>query len=102
LQLNPFIRILRVLGGVSIILLLTHKLEVLGSGLLYKTALYICFILTIIFNVYLMYVNYYRIKHMYKVFNSDELDVRNSPLDRFSSYLARIIWCSKGVCDAFK
>ena len=76
LQKNPIIRILRVLGGISIILILTHKLDVLGSGLLYISALYLCFFIIIIFWIYLMYVNYHRIKHMYRVINSNVLDVR--------------------------
>ena len=100
LQKNPIIRILRVLGGISIILILTHKLDVLGSGLLYLTALYLCFIISIIFCIYLMYVNFHRIKYMYKVFNSNELEVRNSPLDRLASHIAKVIWCAKGACDA--
>ncbi len=36
---------------------------------------------------------------MIKVLKSDDLDVRNSPLDRFASIAARIIWCSKGLCE---
>jgi hypothetical protein len=30
---------------------------------------------------------------------SDKLDVRNSPLERFASYAARILFCVKGVCE---
>ena len=80
LQNNPIIRILRVLGGISLILLLTQRLNVLGSGLLYLTALYVCFIIIIFFSIYLMYINYHRIIHIYKVLNSDQLEVRNSPI----------------------
>lgn len=36
---------------------------------------------------------------MYKTLWSNELDVRNSPLDIFASYAAKIIWCAKGLCD---
>ena len=36
---------------------------------------------------------------MIKVLKSDELDIRNSPLDRFASIAARIILCSKGLCE---
>lgn len=100
LQNNPIIRILRVLGGISIILILTHKLDVLGSGLLYLTALYLCLIISILFCIYLMYVNFHRIKYMYKVLNSDKLEVRNSPLDRLASHISKVIWCAKGACNA--
>ena len=37
---------------------------------------------------------------MIKVFKSGDLDVKNSPLDKLASTLARVIWCSKGLCDA--
>lgn len=96
---NPFIRIFRVLGGLSILLILTHRLDYLGDGLLYFYALVLCTVLAILFSFYLIFLTYHRIKHMIKVFKSDELDVRNSPLDRFASIAARIILCSKGFCE---
>ena len=43
LNKNPLIRILRFLGGLSTILVISHKLEVLGNGLLYDISLYFCF-----------------------------------------------------------
>ena len=80
LQNNVFIRLLRVLGGLSVILIVSYRLEILGEGLLYNISLYICLIFTFIFFIYLMYINYHRIKHMYTNFNSDKLDVRGSAL----------------------
>jgi hypothetical protein len=46
-----------------------------------------------------MYVNYYRIKTIYKTLKSDDLDVRNSPLDRLASITARLLFCAKGAWD---
>lgn len=68
---NPIIRILRVLGGISILLILTHRLDYLGNGLLYFTALVLCTVLAIIFSFYLIFLTYHRIKHMIKVLKSD-------------------------------
>lgn len=99
LQKNPLIRILRVLGGISILLILTKKLTIFGEGLSYTFALWVCLFLTLIFSIYLIFITYHRIKHMIKVFNSEDLDVKNSPLDKFASIAARIIWCSKGFCE---
>lgn len=96
---NPLIRIFRVLGGISILLILTHRLDYLGDGLLYFSALLLCTVLAILFSFYLIFLTYHRIKHLIKVLKSDELDVRNSPLDRFASIAARIILCSKGLCE---
>lgn len=36
---------------------------------------------------------------MYRVFKNKELDVRNSPLDRFASLAGKLIFCAKGACD---
>lgn len=99
LNKNPFIRIFRVLGGISILLILTHRLDYLGAGLLYFYGLSVCTLLAFLFSLYLIFLTYHRIKHMIKVLNSDDLDVRNSPLDRFASIVARIILCSKGFCE---
>lgn len=75
---NPIIRIFRVLGGISILLILTHYL---GEGLLYFSSLVLCTVLAFLFSLYLFFLSYHRIKHMIKVLKSDELDIRNSPLD---------------------
>jgi len=80
LQNNVGIRYLRITGGLSAVLLITGRLEKLGLGYLYQFSLYLCITLTILFLFYSLYLNYYRIKYMYKVWKSDELDVRNSPL----------------------
>lgn len=94
------VRIFRVLGGISILLILTHRLDYLGDGLLYFSVLALCTVLVFLFSLYLIFLTYHRIKDMIKVFKSDELDVRNSPLDRFASLAAIIIWCSKGFCES--
>ena len=99
LQKNVFIILLRVIGGISVILILTHRLELLCSGIYYVICLYICVLFIILFSFYLMYVNYYRIKHMYKLLKSDKLNVYNSPYDAFGSLAVRIIMCSKGFCE---
>ena len=77
LNKNPLIRILRFLGGLSTILVISHKLEVLGNGLLYDISLYFCFCFILMFFVYLISVSYFRFIHMYKVFKSGNLYVRN-------------------------
>ena len=77
LQKNPLIRIMRVLGGVSMLCIITHKLENLGPGLLYNIALCVCSLFSFIFTFYLMYVNYHRVKFIVKTFKSDKLDIRN-------------------------
>lgn len=94
LQKNPLIRILRVLGGISTILVLTKKSSVFPSFFLY-----IFLFLTSVFFIYHIYISYHRIKYMYKTIKSDKLDVKNSPLDKLASLASRFIWCIKGSCE---
>src|SRR4051794_23548319 len=84
-QNNVFVRYLRITGGLSAVLLITGRLDKLNLGKFYSFIVYLCFFLTLVYFIYSIYISYYRIKHMYKVFKSDELDVRNSPLDRLAT-----------------
>jgi hypothetical protein len=93
-QKHPLIRILRVLGGISTILILTKK-----SLLFPSFFLYIFLLLTFAFFIYHIYISYHRIIHMYKVLKSDKLDVKNSPIDRLSSIAVKVLWCIKGSCE---
>lgn len=72
---NVFIRFLRVSGGISIILIITHRLDFLGKGLLYLICLVICLVFSFIYSLYLIYINYHRIKHMYKTLKNRDLDI---------------------------
>jgi hypothetical protein len=96
---NPMIRIFRVLSGISILLILTNRLDCFGDGLLYFYALVLCTVLAFLFGFYLIFLSYHRIKYMIKILKSNNLDVGNSPLDRFASIAAKIILCSKGFCE---
>jgi len=93
------IRYLRILGGISVLLILTRRLELLGDGYLYLSGLCICLFLTILLGI-CHFFTYHRIKHIYKLIINKELDVYNSPFDRFSSQAARILMCAKGICDS--
>jgi len=94
LQKNPLIRILRVLGGISSILILTKK------SLLFPTfCIYIFLFLTFIFFIYHIYISYKRIIHIYKTIKSGKLDVKNSPIDKIASLAGKFILCIKGSCE---
>lgn len=93
-QRNPIIRILRVVGGLSC-------LSLLGRGIfnLQGLLLYISIFFTIVFLIYHLYLLKHRYRHIKKMLKSEELDVRNSPLDRYASIIAKAIFCAKGVCE---
>ena len=93
-QLHPIIRVSRVLGGISILYLLSNK------GLNYPILLlFLALFFAFLFFLYHTILSVMRIKHVYRVLKSDKLDVRNSPLDYIARASARIVLCAKGVCD---
>nr|YP_010164136.1 hypothetical protein K8J96_mgp42 [Metarhizium album]QRK27501.1 hypothetical protein [Metarhizium album] len=92
--MNPIIRIIRVIGGISTVLILTKK-----SLLFPNFFIYILFFFTFFFFVYHCFITYHRIIYMYKVLKSDKLDIRNSPLDKIATIATKFIWCIKGSCD---
>jgi hypothetical protein len=96
---HPFIKIFRVIGGISVLLILTHSLEYLDKGLLYLISLWICLIFSITFSFYHIYISYFRINHIIFLLKSDKLDIYNSPFDRFATIITKIFLCSKGICE---
>jgi sterol desaturase/sphingolipid hydroxylase (fatty acid hydroxylase superfamily) len=84
--MHPLIRILRVLGGISTLLVLTKK-----SLIFPNFFIYILLFITIIFFIYHSFITYHRIIHMYKVLKSDKLDIKNSPIDRLATIATKIL-----------
>jgi hypothetical protein len=95
LQLHPLIRIFRVLGGISILLILTKRVNYFNSFVLYLVVL-----ISIFYTFYVLYISYYRLKHIYKIMKSKDLEIRNSPLDKFATLASKLIFCVKGACDS--
>nr|AVR57734.1 hypothetical protein C0989_000030 [Termitomyces sp. T132]AVR57757.1 hypothetical protein C0989_000031 [Termitomyces sp. T132] len=94
LQDKPLIRILRVLGGISILTLLGRARGLLELNIYF---VYIAMIVAFVFVLYNIYISYHRSCYIYKIINTDELEVRNSPLDK--TRIAKIVMCAKGACD---
>ena len=49
-----------------------------------------------------MFISYHKLKHIYKILKTDELEIRNSPLDRFATMAAKLILCGKGACETIQ
>lgn len=94
LQRKPVIRVVRVIGGLSLIILVSNNYLKLPSVLLY-----LCFIFSIIFLIYHIYISIHRYKHIKLLLKSEEMDIKNSPLDKYASMLGRVLLCAKGLCD---
>jgi cytochrome c oxidase subunit 2 len=95
LQSHFLIRIFRVLGGISLLLVLSKKVQLLPNILLYIVVL-----IVFLFLIYHMYITIHRVIHIRYLFKSGKLDVRNSPLSKLASMFARVAVCLKGTCDA--
>ena len=93
-QNNPFIRILRFLGGISFLLFLGN---IRGYFVLPKYFLILLFMFCLLFFFYHIYISYQRQKYLRKLLKT--LEIRNSPLDRFATQLLRVLCGVKGVCD---
>jgi len=92
---KPLVRIFRVLGGLSYLILLGKNY--IKVSLIIKE---IAFFIALLFLIYHLILTFYRIKHISYLLKSDELDIRNSPLDKFASLASKAILCLKGACEA--
>jgi hypothetical protein len=88
-QLNPAIRVLRVLGGISLLL-------IVGRSYIQLTGIYLYIVtfLLFIYLIYQIYISYHRIKHIIKILKSDKLDIYITPFLVFT-LKPRVKPCSK-------
>lgn len=93
---QPITRIFRIIGGLSI--LITLGRISLNINDIPNYILYAFNFISILFFIYMFAINVLRLIHIIKVLGTNELDVRNSPLDRLASLTARVIFCAKGLC----
>ena len=93
---HPITRIFRIIGGLSI--LITLGRISLNINEIPNYILYTSNFISILFFIYMFAFSIFRLIHVFKVLRTDELDVKNSPLDRLASLTARVIFCAKGLC----
>lgn len=91
------VRIGRFLGGISLLLLLGC---VRGYLDLHGFLLHLLFVSSLCFFIYHSYIAYHRFTYIRAKLKTSELEIRNSPLDRFGTKLLRILYCAKGYCDS--
>ena len=89
-------RIFRVLGGLSIGLVLTGKYELFP-----KTVHIVIFILSLMHAILIIII--FCIKSVYGLYiiikKPELFEVRNSPLNQFASHLARVLVCARYTCQ---
>lgn len=71
-HLNPFIRVLRVIGWIATLSYLSGKLNSFPYP---KLFVFIAVIIIFINFIYFIYISFMQFKHVIKVWKSDELDV---------------------------
>lgn len=89
---NPLIRIFRVLGGLSFILLIG---EFIARGSL---LFYIILPLAIVQLIYILVISIIKFCYFIYLWWNKKLEVRNSPLDRIATFGLNLIACVKGTC----
>ena len=94
LQLHPLVRIIRVLGGISTLYLLSNKASQYSIYIFY-----FAFFFFLLFFIYYIYISYHRIKHIYKTLKSDKLDEKFTFRSFLLVFLLVFLLCAKGVCD---
>jgi len=94
---HPITRIFRIIGGLSILITLGRITLTIDIP---NYILYTSNFISILFFIYMLVISILRLIYVFKVLKTDELDVRNSPLDRLASLTARVLFCAKGLCYA--
>jgi hypothetical protein len=97
----PIIRILRVIGGASVLFSLCHRYELLS----FETSQYQPLLNIIYFFAFAQFAMITVISFIKVVFgiktllNKKELEVRNSPLNRLATFAANVAYCWKVGCQ---
>jgi hypothetical protein len=94
---NPFTRIFRVLGGISIILFLSSpSITILDNFYIHWSI----FSLAMLHFSYIIIISFIKLWYLIYMWKNKKLEVRNSPLDHVASLALKLAACVKGVCIA--
>ena len=94
---NIFVRIFRILGGISIFLCFQSYHTGLFSKFFYVFAS-----INVLFLIYNIYITYHKVRHTLKLLKGKELELRNSPrvaVNILATKFAKALLCVKGLCE---
>ena len=91
---HPLIRVFRVVGGLSVLTVLLKK------HLFFLPLQYLILFLAFIHISYFVVINIIKVIYGIHKLRSGDLNVRNSPLDRFASFTGKLLYCWKIGCYA--
>ena len=85
---HPFVRVFRVIGGLSIVTVSSNKY------LLFIFPFNIVILLLALFHfIYITVISIIKLYHGISVLRSERLNVKNSPLDQFATLTGRLLYC---------
>ena len=93
---NLFIRIIRVIGGLSLVLVLTSKYLLFPNFFHNPLLLLAIFQILQMFTISIIKIFYGIYMLTYK---KKEFEVRNSPVSRYATHLSQIVYCLKIGCS---
>src|SRR2546423_7624833 len=91
---HPLTRIFRVIGGISILLILL-KVKTIDKPYLYE----IVFILAALQFTYIIIIGIIKFCYYIYLYKNNKLEVRNSPLNRIATFGLNLVACVKGTCQ---
>ena len=92
---HPFVRFFRVVGGISIITVLSNK-----HLFLFLPFKFIVLFLALLHFIYISSISIIKLIYGFKILKSDKLNVINSPLDHLVSATGKLLYCWKFACQA--
>ena len=92
---HPFVRIFRVIGGISIIIVLSNKYLLFFLPLKYMVLFF-----ALLHFIYISVISIIKLFYGFKVLTSDKLDIKNSPFDHFATVTGKLLYCWKFGCQA--
>lgn len=87
---HPFVRIFRVIGGLSVLTVLLKN-----HLLFFLPVQYLVLFLAFVHIVYIVIISLIKLFYGISRFWTDELNIRNSPLDQFASLTGKLLYCWK-------
>jgi len=91
---HPFVRIFRVIGGLSILAVLSKKY------LLFVFPFnFIVLFFALLHFIYITVISIIKLFHGISVLRSDKLNVKNSPFDHFATSAGKLLYCWKFGCQ---
>ena len=91
---HPFVRIFRVIGGLSILAVLSDKYLLF----VFPFNIFVLFIALLHF-IYITVISIVKLFYGIGVLRSDKLNVKNSPFDHFATTAGKLLYCWKMGCQ---